>query len=367
MALSWSQALAWRMRRQLLDPVGTEPAEDVVRRLGAVPAQSDAAAEHAIRARQARSEPGEVGRALADGRLVKAYAFRGAIHLLTPEEGGVFLALRAASRMWELPSWQEYYGLAPSDWPRLREVVREALANGPLTRRELGAAVAAEPRFSHLADAIGDGTHMLLKPLSWQGDMSFGPTKGGRTTFQRLDDNPRWAGIPDLDEAGPRAIEAYVRAYGPATPDHLHYWLGEGLGAGRKRIRSWIAGLDDRLATVDVEGEATLVLDDDLEDLAATPPSTAVRLLPGNDQWVLGPGTADRHVVPPAHRKAVSLKANLVVVGGVVRGTWSSSGDQVAVAWFPESGPVPEQDVADEVTRLGTILERPLRPTVAGV
>ena len=37
-----------------------------------------------------------------------------------------------------------------------------------------------------------------------------------------------------------RAVEAYFRAYGPATPDHVRYWLGEGLGVRRKRIQSWI-------------------------------------------------------------------------------------------------------------------------------
>ena len=45
MPISWSRALAWRMRRHLLDPVGTKSVAAVVRRLGAVPAQSDASAE----------------------------------------------------------------------------------------------------------------------------------------------------------------------------------------------------------------------------------------------------------------------------------------------------------------------------------
>src|SRR5829696_1654581 len=67
MALNWSQALAWRMRRQLLDPVGTESVVGVVRRLGAIPAQLDAAAELAVRARRERSRPGEVSRAVAEG------------------------------------------------------------------------------------------------------------------------------------------------------------------------------------------------------------------------------------------------------------------------------------------------------------
>ena len=105
-SISWSQALAWRKRRHLLDPVGTEAVEDVVRRLGAVQAQLDSAAELAVRTRRRRSRSGEVARALADGRLIKTFSFRGATHLMTPEDGGAYLALRAASRMWELPSWQ---------------------------------------------------------------------------------------------------------------------------------------------------------------------------------------------------------------------------------------------------------------------
>ena len=237
MALNWSQALAWRMRRQLLDPVGTESVVGVVRRLVAVPAQADAAAELAIRARRVRSRSGEVARALAEGRIIKTFAFRGATHLMTPEDGGTYLALRAASRMWELPSWETFYGLAPSDWPLFREAAREALAGGPMTRDELGAAVTARPKFRHLGFAFADGAGTLLKPLAWQGDISFGPSRNGRATFQRLDGNPRWKGLPDLDEAGSRAVEAYFRAYGPATLHHVQYWLGEaasGLSPGSR-------------------------------------------------------------------------------------------------------------------------------------
>jgi hypothetical protein len=360
MSLTWSAALAWRMRRHFLDPVGTGSVADVVGRLGAVPAQHDAA-ELAVRMRRQRSRPGDVAKALADGRIIKTFAFRGATHLMTPEDGGAYLALRAASRMWELPSWQSHYGLTPADWPRLRETVRDALAGGPLTRDELGAAVTARPEFRHLAVAFADGAGTLLKPLAWQGDMSFGPPRDGRTTFQRLDTNPRWAGIPDIDEAGTRAVEHYFRTYGPATPDRVQYWLGEGLGAGRKRITGWIAGLGDRLATVDVDGQPAHILRQDLDELSATAPTTAVRLLPAYDQWVLGPGTADAHVVPPAERAPISRGANIVIAGGVVSGTWSLSGDEVAVRWFADAKEPARESLAAEVSRLGTILDRPLR------
>ena len=283
---------------------------------------------------------------------------------MTPEDGGVYLALRAASRMWELPSWQSYYSLAPSDWPRLREVVREALADGPLTLEGLGAAITARSQFRHLTFVFDGNPWTLLKAFAWQGDLSFGPGQGRRTTFQRLDGNPRWAGVPGLEEAGPRAVEAYFRTYGPATPDHVQYWLGEGLGAGRKRIQGWIAGFGDRLVAVDIEGEPALVLREHLEELVATSPTTAIRLLPGHDQWVLGPGTADPHVVPQARRALVGRGANVVIDGGVVSGTWALTRDQVAVDWFGEGGPPPMKALADEAERLGTILGLPLQLSI---
>ncbi|WP_435736011.1 crosslink repair DNA glycosylase YcaQ family protein [Cellulosimicrobium sp. PMB13] len=362
MSVTWPQALAWRLVRQFLDPVGDEPVSGVVRRLGAVPAAADA--ELAIRLRQTTSQPGEVSRALADGELLAVYAFRGATHLVTPEDGGAYLALRAAGRMWERASWREYYRLEPEDWPRLRELVREALSDGPLTRAELGDAVTRDAAYAHLGQAFADPAHTVLKPFVWQGDMSFGPSRGQEPTFRRLDTNPRWTPWPDLDEAGRHAVLAYVGTYGPATEAHVQYWLGEGLGAGRARVRRWWVELAERFAEVDVEGEPATVLREHADALAEAQPSTSVRLLPGHDQWVLGPGTADAHVVPPEHRQAVSRGANLVVAGGVA-GTWAVSGDEVTVTWFDGAGPAVEATapgaLADEVGRLGTLLDRPLR------
>jgi len=352
------------MQQQLLDPVGTESVAGVVRRLGAVPAQPDPAAELAVRARRKRSRPGEVARALAEGLIIKTFAFRGATYLMTAEDAGSYLALRSANRTWERPGWQSHFELTPSDWPVLRDTVREALADGPLTRDELGTAVTARPKFRHLGFAFSGQSFTFLKPLAWHGVMSFGPPREGRVTFQSLDSNPRWAGVPELDEAGMRAVEAYFRAYGPATANHLHYWLGAGLGAGRRRIDSWIAGFGDRLAPVDVNGESTYVLREHLEELASTTATTTTRLLPAFDQWVNGPGTADPHVVPTARRTLVTRGANIVIAGGVVSGTWSLKDDHLVVAWFAEATPPAREELEAEVSRLATILGRPLQSAV---
>src|SRR4051794_3207418 len=332
-SITWREALGWRMERHLLDPTGSESVGDVVRRLGAVLSMDESLAELAVRTRRTTSRPGELTEALAKGRVIKVFAFRGSMHYLSPEEGGTYLALRAAGRQWELPSWVDYYRLGPADWPDFRAVVREALQEGPLTVAELGQAVTRRRAYRHLRPVFDEGATTLLKPLTWQGDMSFGTPREGQHTFQRLDSNPRWTGVPDLEDAGPRAITAYLRTYGPATPGHIHYWLGDGLSAGRKRLERWFRELGDGLVAVDVEGTTAYVVAADVESLAAARRSDAVRLLPGHDQWVMGPSTKDVHVVPPGQREAITRKSNPVTVGGVVRGTWTAKDDELAVTW----------------------------------
>lgn len=339
----------------MLEPIAQRSVEAVVARLSAVQAAAAFGAELSINTRRLGSRYGDVADGVSDGRLIKTFAFRGAVHLMNPEDAGTYLAIRAASRKWELPSWQSFYDLKPSDWPSFRATVREALANGPLTRQDLGRAVTAHPRYRHLGFVFEGDNWTLLKPLAWLGDICFAGPIGGRTAFQRLDANPRWRGIPDLDEAGPRAIEAYVAGYGPATMDHINHWLGEGLGAGRKRIRSWLGEVDHRLAEVDVDGESAWVLREHVDDLLATRDGSTVRLLPGSDQWVMGTGTADSHVTPLQQRSVVTKGANLVICGGVVSGTWAMRGNRVSVGWFG-AGAVPTAEISDEVTRLGTIV-----------
>ena len=121
-------------------------------------------------------------------------------------------------------------------------------------------ALSGHRAYRHLGPVFDEGAGTLIKPLTWQGDLSLGTPRDGQRTVQRLDDNPRWGGIPDLEEAGPRAITAYLRTYGPATFDRVHHWLGDNLGAGRRRLDRWLADLADRLVAVDVEGTTAYVV-----------------------------------------------------------------------------------------------------------
>jgi hypothetical protein len=366
--VTWQQALAWRMQRHLLDPIGRLPVDGVVRRLCGVQAQVASSAELAVRVRREASQQAEVSRALADGRLIKTWAMRGALHLITPEEGGAFLALMAAGRSWELPSWQRYFGMKTEHWDALRSTVGDALADGPITREGLVAAITARRELAHLGDELRSGWGTLFKPLAWQGDLCFGPSHGNRVTFMRpADASSRWGGVPDPDEAAPIVILAYLAAYGPATATNLSNWLARGR-IGARLLRTWFGDLGDQLAEVEIDGERAYVRAQDVDELAAARPTSAVRLVPGFDAYVLGPGTEDGHVTPRARRAAVSRQSGwispVVVAGGVVSGTWTLDGDHVRIVWFPEAGRLPRSALKAEVARLSSMLDRDLQVAI---
>ena len=355
------QALSWRLRRQHL-VAGAGGSPEVVRTLVAV-SMFGSDPDLAVRRRLAApGTPGEVQRALHDGRLLRTYSFRGSVQLMAPETAGAYLALRSAGRQWALRSWVEHYRLPADAWPDLRAVVRDVVAAGPVAPQVVADELAGIDRFAHLAREFAEPNHTFLKPFAWQGDLVLGPDLDGPLALQSPADCPAWAGIPDLDEAGHRAVLDYLGAYGPAAPDHLHHWLGGGLSAGRTRIDRWWREVSDQLVEVDVEGEPRWLRADHAAQLADADPQTHVALLPGKDDWVMGPGTKDEWVVPAEHRTSMTRGASPVVVDGVVAGTWRRDGDAVEVTCSLEGDALAALEL--EVDRLSGLLgaDLSLRP-----
>lgn len=365
--VTWRQALAWRLQRQHVAPVGEVAVEDVVRRLIGVQAQVASSAELAVRLRHKQSASGEVAQALADGRLIKTWAMRGTIHLLTPEEGGAALSLLAAGKSWHRPSWQRYFKMTIAQMEELRFAIRDALDGRVLTREELIAEITKRPGHAHLGDALRSGWGTLLKPSAWQGDLVFGPNRGTRVTFTRPDSgSKRWAGVPEAEEAGPVVVRRYLAAYGPATPANFAAWLSR----STRRMKAWF-GPDNDVVAVDVDGQPSFIRREDADGLAAARPTDSVRLLGGFDQWVLGPGTQDTSVLAAQRRTAVSKTAGwiapIVVVGGVVCGTWELDRSVARVTWFSEAGSVPKSALEEEVARLSSVVGQPLQVEVGRI
>jgi Winged helix DNA-binding domain len=349
--VSWAQALAWRLRRQYLEPRTTADAVTIVRRLCGVQAQVGSYAAQAVLARQRTPAPGAAQAALASRTLVKTWAMRGTLHLLPPDTAGAFGRLIASARTWKRPVWERNFGLSPADMRDLASRVVEVLDGRTLTREELIAAVAADAPY---ADRLRSGWGTALKPLAWQGLLCHGPSQGNRVTFTSPASwAPDWRDYPDVDEAAHVAVPAYLGAYGPATPRSFGNWLGRHRVA-RATLQRWFTDAGDRLVKVDVEGTPAYHLAEHLDELATIKPSRAVRLLPPFDQYLLGPGTDDPQVLDPARRAEVSRTAGwiapIVVSGGRVVGVWGGgNGEPVEVTEFQ---PLPAAALATELRRV---------------
>lgn len=341
--ITWQQVLSWRLRRSLLAPVQQVEAAEIVRRLCGVQAQVPSSAGLAIGVRQAEPVVGSMTKALADGTLMRTWSMRGTLHLLVPDEAGAYLSLMAAGKTWEKPSWIRVAGVTPDEMAELVQAIAEVLDDQILTRDQLVIEVAARLGHSELDAKLRSGWGSLLKPAAWQGALCHGPPDGNRVTFARPDRIlPTWKGVPDPDEAAKVVVPAYLSAYGPATMERFDNWLTRG-GSRKGLLRGWFASVDERLATVDVAGTTAYLLAEDVDELAATNPSTDVHLLPGFDQYVLGPGTSAAEIVPPEHRSKVSKAAGwiapVVVFRGRVIGVWDGDKTDVDVTFFGDDRP----------------------------
>lgn len=354
MIVDGARALAWRLRQHGLGQEGASGVVDVAERVLATRGWPPDGTELSFAVRQQSPPAGTVEDALEAGDVIRAYAFRGGSYVMTPEIARTLLAVRTATRLWETQRWQAQGEFEIEDWEPFRSAVRSAVADGPATRAEIAAHLGRTASLRHLATvaATGAGSDSIYKPLHWWGDLCFGPDREGQSTFRLLEPEPRPM-TPDVDGAGRLAVAQYLLAYGPATTENLAYWLTEGLGVPRRRVLDWLADLGDKVTEVRIGDVTCYAATETIEAIEGTDPSDDVVLLPGFDPWVMGPGTADARLVPPARRALLSAGRNAVVHGGVVVGTWKLRGDVVSLAWFEEAGAAPRAALDAAVERLG--------------
>jgi hypothetical protein len=370
--LTWARILGWRLRRQLLGPVGALDVPATVRAVCGIQAQVGSAAELAVAVRRDPPEPAAATAALRQRTVLRTWAMRGTLHLLAPDDAGAYLGLVGAVRAWERPAWQRTFGLSVAEIKRLAEVVADILEGRVLEREELIEEIAARVGSRDFDQHLRSGWSAVLKPLAWMGLLCNGPTRGNRVTFT----SPRswvdgWQGVLAPDAAARVVIPGYLRAYGPASVETFDAWLTRG-SSRKSDLRGWFAALEEEqvLARVAVEGEAKplYALAGDVDELKEAAPAQALRLLPGFAQYVLGPGTGDPRVVPPARRTQVSKTAGwiapVLISRGAVVGTWELDGDVLAVSLFAEFGALDADALATETERIGACLGRSVKLAV---
>ncbi|GAA2771661.1 winged helix DNA-binding domain-containing protein [Nonomuraea dietziae] len=200
-------------------------------------------------------------------------------------------------------------GVTGDDLPHL--IDRALAGQGPLTKAQLEERLAGR--------AKGQGVVHLVALAAFHGLAVLGPLKGGKPTYVHAAD---WLGAPisfepDRDRALAELAVRYLRAHAPATPEDLSAWSGLPVGTARTAFR---------LA-------APSAVDD------ASEPG-GVRLAPAFDEYLMG--WADRTpILDERHRREVfpggGILRPVMLVDGVIRGTWSRKGETVTLSPFEES------------------------------
>ncbi len=366
-ALQWYQVHAWRMSQHGLSPrFSSQDVALAVMRTAGIQAQVASAAELAMCTRVEGLSPRDVQAAIfQDHTLVKTWAMRGTLHLLSARE----LPLYVAARNWQLnASWSAYFaefGLTTSaQQEAFLSAIPHVLEQGPLTRPQLADAVAKHTGMAQVRDFIlSESWGSPLKPSAYRGELCFGPGQGKTVTFM----NPRvWSGEwqPIEPQLALRELaRRYLQAYGPVTADDFRFWWGCGKTLAKTLFRS----LAEEVEGVEVEGWRAFALRATLPLMQSVEPVEAVHLLPLFDAYTIGaPPRGCEPLLAAAYKRQVFNQQGwtfaVVLVNGSIQGVWDykirRSHIVVKVNLFCSSSTAIRKGIAAEAERLSHLFEK---------
>jgi hypothetical protein len=365
-ALTQDEALALRLQGQVLG--ARAPARrllDVCGAIGGAQAQVGSAARLSLAARVAGLTDAKLRAAVdTDRTLVKTWTVRGTLHLVPARDLPVFVTAFGRVRRQYAMQWLARSGMSVATLEALTADIVEALADGPLNRKQIAAKV---------GDAHGAQARRMLEN-SWGGVfhcvtnlglVCFGPATLGQTTFVRID---QWLGRPleavDPSEAEAEVARRFVLAYGPATVRDFAYWAGV-YAPDARRMWDRIAG---ELRPVTVSGAAAFVHARAQLPKPSRNGAPHARLLPNFDAFLLGHKAKDACIDPKRYKKVFKNAgwiAPVVLLDGRVAGTWSlersAAGLVARVAAFAPLDRAARAAVAAEAEELGAFAGLPAR------
>jgi hypothetical protein len=327
----------WRQRAhaQLLHRPDVGGVERAVRRMLAVQAQDIAAFPLALRARVAGITAAKLAAARDDRAIVRTWGPRGTLHLIAAEDLPWLFPLVRTGPAGSMRRLRQLGITADLD-DAVRVVDRATAGQGPLTKAELGDALAKAG-----LPAEGQAIVHLASLGARAGLVVLGPDRDGKATYVHAAD---WLGSPvptttDREKALAELVRRYRRAHDPAESADLAAWSGL---PPTEIAAAW--------STPDQPGEAQ--------------GGGFVRLLPAYDEFLLG--WRARPVAEPYAKKIHPgggvLRASLNVDGRLV-GTWSTrrTGRDLRITVDPFE-PLPNDirsALETEAANVGRFLEAP--------
>lgn len=364
--LRWKQVNAWRLAQQCLEPRRKRRGwVDAVTRIGGVQAQVLSAAKLALWARVDNLTQDDIDKALwHDHTLVKTWAMRGTLHLLSTTDLALYVAARSQLEGRNFAGYFAYHGFTPAEQQALLDAVPQVLGEHPMTREQLATQAAQAAGVPKLREFIlSSSWGAPLMPSAFRGQLAFGPSQGQNVTFV----NPqKWmAPLPTIEPSAAlqQIVRLYLKAYGPATPEDFArwWWGGGGITLAKKMFRS----LGEELVAVNIEGWQAFALGETLESIRAAEPPHAVHLLPMFDSYTFALGRGfESHLQQPFKARVFRPQgwiSAVVLVNGVIKGVWQTETQRaqtvIQVKLFsPPPTAALRKGISAEAERLGAFL-----------
>lgn len=378
LSTEWSRVLALRLARQgVIERARADGLVEIVGRLVGLHAQVMSSAELQAAARIDGLRVDDIRDALWDRRtLVKVWAFRQTLHLLTADDLAEFVLAARSLERWHTPVWLRYFKMTEAQVAEVIDAIGDALSDRPMTRVEVVDSVVKRIRRPHLRQDMLTGWGTFLGPAAQRGKLVFGPSNGRNVAFVDPSD---WLGRairptddPDAqDRALGRLIGRYLAVFPGASREMIARWWGGGRMAGVNRA---LRHIESDLAEIDVDGARGLILREDVAALAAASADHAARLLPGFDPFTNELPRRVDSVLGDAHHDRVHRTAGwvtpIVVVDGHVGGTWEiengkAGAGTVVVQPFGHWRGGARKELAAEADRVAAFLDRPLSVSIA--
>jgi hypothetical protein len=354
MDFSWTDIRARRLAQHGLTAAQGSRPVDVVTAMAGTHAQVMSAAELAIGLRLPGSTRDDVRDALwADRSLIKTFGPRGTVHLLPAKDLPMWVGALSAVPLGPVP-WTEDVRMSEEQIEQVLAAIARILDGVELTVDELTDA---------LVGAVGSWAGDLVMPafqVNWarwrqithlagiRGVLCFGTNKGRKITYTN----------PGVKPAGEKAalrhvLEAYLKAYGPSTPQRFAHWLTAPV--------KWATGVFEsaNLQEVTVEGSRAWIVPGDLDVPA---PVESVFLLPYFDGYSYRVGNQPAALLYPGKANERVLPGNFqnLVIDGEVAGLWHQrkSGKRVAITVEPlrKLGKRQRAQLDEQAGRVGEIL-----------
>jgi hypothetical protein len=300
------------LERQLLLRRVDIPVPEAVEHLLGLQAQAPMPPYYGLWSRLDGFDPIELGRLLTDREAVRLTLMRGTVHLVTVRDA---LVLRPLMQVAIERNHNGAFGrrMSGADLGELGAAVRELLAAGPLTARELGKRL-VERGIGDDVEALGNAARVYVPLVQVPPRGVWGA--GGHARYATIES---WTGCelevrPSIDDV----VLRYLSALGPASVMDVQNW------SGLTRLQAVLERLRPRLLTFRDEHGKELF---DLPDAPRPDPDlpAPVRFLGEYDNVLLG--HADRRRIIPEDFPWQAMLApgrfvSNLLVDGVLRATW---------------------------------------------